>query len=180
MARRLLSLVLLVGANALAQTAPPIRPGLWETTPGPMLLDGKPMPGMADMKAQLEKLPPQMRAQMQERMQKQGMQFGSGSLRTCISAEMLKREDWGQPSQGRCKMTVTERSGSTWRWKSECSEPKSQGEGVTQFSGDSAYRSEMRWTSERGGKKQLMQTSAEARWLSNDCGGIAPLNKAKP
>jgi len=176
---KLATLLLLLATGAQAQV-PPIRPGLWETTPGPVLIDGKTMPGMADMQAQLEKLPPQMRAQMQAQMQKQGVQYGSGKVRTCISAEMLKREDWGQPTQGRCTTTITERSGSTWRWKAVCTEPKSQGEGSTRFTGDTAYSSDVRWTSERGGKPQLMQTSAAARWVGADCGGLAPLNRAKP
>jgi hypothetical protein len=175
MAHRLLSLALLLSSTAFAQT-PPIRPGLWETTPGQTLVNGKPMPGMGEMAKQMEQMPPELRKQMQAQMQKQGVQFGAGTVRTCISLETLQRNDWMQSNQGRCQTTITERSSGSWRWKASCAEPKGEGEGVTHFDGDRAYKSEMRWTTQQSGKPQLMQSSASARWISADCGGLAPLN----
>lgn len=178
--RLLPCLVLMLSTGALAQT-PPIRPGLWETTPGQTLVNGKPMPGMGDMAKQMEKMPPEVRQQMQAQMQKQGVQFGAGTVRTCISAETLQRNDWMQSGDGRCQTTITDRGGASWRWKASCEQPKGEGEGVTHFEGDRAYKSEMRWTTQRDGKPQLMQTSASARWLSADCGALAPPKpKAKP
>ncbi|MBN8503573.1 MAG: DUF3617 domain-containing protein [Burkholderiales bacterium] len=158
---------------AIAQT-PPIAPGLWENVPGPTLIDGKPMPGMADMSAQLAKLPPEMRKQMEQQMNAQGVDLGSGKVRMCISAEMLKQERWQQPREG-CQMEVTQRSGSEWRWKGRCTQPPGEMEGVTRFQGERAYTSQVRVSTQRQGKTQVMTMDSSARWLGADCGKLKPM-----
>ena len=160
---------------AHALDMPPIRPGLWESKPGPTLLDGKPTPSPAQMAAQLEHLPPQVRAQIQQQMQAQGVALGAGgSVRHCITAEMLKRQQWGQGHQG-CQITSTGRSGSTWRWSGQCTQPAGSMEGTTSLQGDTAYRSEVKVKTQRNGKSHLMTTTVEARWVSADCGAVKPV-----
>lgn len=169
--------LLLALPGALAQPAP-IAPGLWENTPGPTLIDGKPMPVMADLSAQLAKLPPEMRKQMQQQMNAQGVDLGSGKVRVCISAEMLKQDRWQQPREG-CQMEVTQRSGSEWRWKGRCTQPPGEMEGVTRFQGERAHTSQVRITTQRQGKTQVMTTEGSARWLGADCGALKPAVMAK-
>jgi len=164
----------LVAAPALAQS-PPIKPGLWEMKQLSMEVDGKPMPSMAQM-PQLAQLPPEVRKQMEAQMKAQGIDMQGGGIRTCISAEMLKQNQWGQnQGQGQqdCKMDVLERSGSTWRWKVQCKE--GQGEGSTVFNGDAGYTSDMHWRGTAKGQPQSMKTKVQARWLGADCGGLKPI-----
>ncbi len=174
--RCLLMLCLLAALPAAhALDMPPIRPGLWESMPGPMMLDGKPTPSPAQMSAHLDKLPPQMRAQVEQQMRAQGVEMGvGGSVRHCISAEMLKRQQWGQGQNG-CQVSGTERSGSTWRWKGQCTQPPGSMEGSTTLQGDAAYRSEVKVKTERNGKEHVMTTTVEARWVAADCGAVKPM-----
>lgn len=167
----------LVLPTAFAQPAP-IAAGLWENAPGPTLIDGKPMPGMADMSAQLAKLPPEVRKQMQQQMNAQGIDLGSGKVRVCISADMLKQDRWQQPREG-CQMEVTQRSSSEWRWKGRCTQPPGDLEGVTRFQGDRAYTSQVRVSTQRQGKTQVMSMETSARWLGADCGALKPVAPAK-
>lgn len=175
---RALALILLAGP-ALAQT-PPIKPGLWEMKQLHLEVDGKPMPTMdqmaPQMAQQMAQMPPEMRKQMEAQMKAQGLALGGGgAIRTCISAAMLKQNQWGQAQQGQqdCKMDVLERSGSSWRWKVQCR--AGQGEGSTVFSGDAGYTSDMHWRGTAKGQPQSMKTKVQARWLGADCGGMKPL-----
>lgn len=176
----LLALSALCLSPAAWSQAPPIKAGLWETRQLHSEMDGKPMPQMGAAMAQLDKLPPEQRKMIEQRMAQQGVGMQGGAIRMCISAEMLKQNAWShQPSQ-RCKMEVLERGGSRWRWKSSCTDPKGEGEGQTQFEGDSAYTSDMRWVTERNGQRHEMKMKTQARWLGADCGGIKPMQAPKP
>jgi Protein of unknown function (DUF3617) len=103
------------------------------------------------------------------------VQMGAGgSVRHCISAEMLKRQQWGQGQQG-CQITSTSRSGSTWRWSGHCKQPPGSLEGSTSLQGDTAYRSEVKMKTERNGKAHVMTSTVDARWVSADCGAVKPI-----
>jgi hypothetical protein len=176
---RTFALLLLVGTvtAAAADPAPPIRPGLWESRPIETLMDGQPLPKAPPI--DLQQLPPQVRAQMQKQMQAQGIELGAGgSVKHCISADMLKRQDWGQ-AQGGCQITTQSHEGNTWRWQGRCQQPPGQMQGSTRFNGDTAYLSEVKMTTQRGGKTQVMQSRVEARWLGADCGAVRPLQPPK-
>jgi len=176
---RALVLILLAGP-ALAQT-PPVKPGLWEMKQLQLEVDGKPMPTMAQMAPQLSQLPPEARKMMEAQMKAQGIDIGSGGgIRTCVSAEMLKQNHWGQSQQGEqdCKMDVLDRSGSTWRWKVQCK--GGQGEGSTVFNGSEGYTSDMHWRGTAKGQPQSMKTKVQARWLGADCGGLKPIQPPAP
>lgn len=169
---RLPALLLLAAAASAAADPPPIRPGLWESRPIETLIDGQPMPKPPAL--DLSQMPPQLRAQMQKQMQAQGVDLGAGgSLRHCVSAEMLQRQNWGQ-AQGGCQITQQSREGSTWRWQGRCNQPPGEMQGSTRFSGDSAYQSEVTVTSQRQGKTHVMKSRVEARWLGADCGKVQP------
>lgn len=168
----------LLSAPALAQS-PPIKPGLWEMKQLSLEVDGKPMPNMAQMAPQLSQLPPEVRKQMEAQMKAQGIDIAGGGIRTCVSAEMLKQNQWGQGQQGQndCKVDVMERGSSSWRFKVQCKE--GQGEGQTQFQGSEGYTSDMQWTGTQPGRTQKMKTKVQARWLGADCGGLKPIQPPK-
>jgi Protein of unknown function (DUF3617) len=168
--RTLLLPLLLIGPMALAQT-PPIKPGLWETTSGSMLLNGQPMPGMEQMHKQLAQLPPEVRRKMQA----QGVDLGGdGKLRVCLSAEMLKQDRWQQAPAG-CSLISQERSGNHWRFKGRCTQPPGEVEGTTTVQGDSAHSSEVKVTTQRDGKPFVMTMKSSSRWIASDCGAVKPL-----
>lgn len=174
--RSFLGIVLLLGGTALAQTTP-VKPGLWEMTPGPTLMDGKPLPDMRQLMGGLQQMPPEMRSKMEAQMKAHGVSLGAdGKVRSCVSAAQLEQGQWGQQQQqGSCKTQVLERSATRWRWKSVCTSPKAEGEGLAQIRGPEAYQVEMQWKSEREGRTHEMKTSATGRWLGADCGDLKPL-----
>lgn len=163
-----------LSTSALAQT-PPIRPGLWESTQGAMLMNGQPMPGLEQMRKQLAQMPPEVR----QKMQAQGMDLaGDGKVRVCLSPELLKQDRWQQPPAG-CSLVSQERSGTTWRFKGRCTQPPGEVEGTTTVQSDTAHSTDVKVTTQQGGKPMVMTMSSRARWVSSDCGAIKPLTVPK-
>lgn len=138
-------------------------------------LDG----AMAQMKAELEKMPPEQRKMMEEMMAKQGVAMGGGgaapgAIRYCVSKEQAERGDVPQDADGRCKRDSMERSGSTMRFKFSCTNPPSSGTGEITLSGDKAYAMKMVVDSTVQGKPQRMEMQQNGRWVSADCGTLKP------
>jgi hypothetical protein len=178
-------LIALAGLSSLglarAET-PPMKAGLWEVTRGSQTLNGQAMPDpSAQMAAQLQNMPPQMRKQMEAQMKAHGVQMNAGSggkaVRMCITQEMLAKNHW-QKTQDHCDTASLSHSGNTWNWKVKCTEPQAEGEGSTTFSGDTAYASKMHMTMVQEGKKQVMDMTMSGQWISADCGGLKPVGTA--
>lgn len=171
--------VLAAGPTLAANDVPPIQPGLWEMVTESQQINGQPVPDhSAEMLKQMKSMPPAMRQQIEAQMKAQGIQMvpgqGGTAVRMCLTAEMLKSNRW-QRNDGQCQTQVVSRSGNTWRWKSVCAQPPSQGEGTTTFVNSESYTGEMRSTADVGGKTQTMQMKHRARRVSGDCGGLKPM-----
>lgn len=175
----LLACALSATAHA-ADPAPPIKPGLWEITTTSQQIDGQAMPDIgAQMAEQLKAMPPAMRQQIEAQMKSKGLQMAPGqrggtAVRTCVSKASLDQNRW-QATQGDCRNQITERSGKTWKWKVNCTQPPSQGEGSTTFISPEAYTNDMRMTMSGQGQPQTMTMKHQAKWLSADCGGLKPV-----
>jgi hypothetical protein len=156
-----------------AQAAPPIKTGLWEIQPKGMGPGGMP----PELAAQMSKMPPEARKQMEAMMRSRGVEMSAGgqmALKVCLDEESLRKDTWNQAREG-CTHEVTERSNAVWRWKGQCAQPPSTLEGETRFTGATAYTSSVRVTTERKGKTATQEFSAEAKWLGADCKGVPPI-----
>jgi len=175
----LAALALVFGVGAQAQTAPPIKPGLWQIT-SDRQTDGQPAP---DLGEHLKQMPPEMRKRMEANMKQQGvdMSGGPGSMKICQTRESLDQGRW-QGEQGNCKTDFTSRTGSTWKWRSTCSQPPSQTEGEASFSNPESYTVKSSTTMTMQGKAQVTKMTMNGKWLGADCGGLKPIAppQAKP
>lgn len=179
----------LLAASMLAPTlaraatdVPPIKPGLWEMVTESQQINGRAMPDhSAQMLEQMKSMPPAMRKQIEAQMKAQGIQMvpnqGAGTaVRMCLTAEMLRQNQW-QRGSDRCENQVVSRSGNTWRWKMACPQPAAQAEGTTTFHSSESYSGEMRSTTDVDGTSQTMVMKHRARRISADCGDIKPMPK---
>lgn len=158
---------------AVAQDAPPIKPGLWEVKTE-RTVDGRKMPDPAE---RLRNLPPEARARMQSMMKDRGVGMGAGddgATRLCLSRESLDQGRW-RGSQERCTTEIVSRSAGAWKWRSTCRQPDSESEGEAVFSSSEHYtvRHSMRMTV--GGQERRSLMTMDARWLGADCGNIQPV-----
>lgn len=182
---------LVASASAAAQTAPPIKPGLWEVRTS-RDADGKPAPDMGD---RLKNLPPAQRAQIEAMMKQRGVALSSdgngATLKLCMSAESLAQGGWqgtGERSEHgateRCKSDVTERSGTTWKWHAACIDPEVVSDGVATFSssGDSYTVQLTNLVKSDSGVPRTTHLTLNARRLDADCGDLKPIGarSAKP
>lgn len=158
----------IVGATpVIAQTAPPIRTGLWEIN-GETGSAGGPTTSAME---RLRKLPPEARQRMAQR----GINLTEdGRLRVCLDRKALDSDAW----QGRsdCTTDYSQRSSSVWKWRSTC--PRVTVEGVARFAGPERYSVKTVVTTERQGRQVTGETNVQAKWIGADCGGIKPLASA--
>jgi hypothetical protein len=170
-------------SQAQAQT---LKPGLWEITQKTKV-GGQDMGAqMAQMQAQLAKLPPEQRKMMEDMMAKQGVSMPSASaaggtvLKVCMSKEMVERNQFNQAGgPGDCTHTQQPRSGNTMKFSFACKNPPSTGEGEVTFSGAEAYHTKVVVNTQRGGKAERGEVDSSGKWLSADCGAIKPMTLPK-
>jgi hypothetical protein len=149
----LFTTLLALAAQAQAAT-PPMRPGLWEVQSVSREMNGKAMPDpSAMMAANMDKMPPEMRAQ-----------------------DMISGNRWQQQHEGRCQNSGASQSGNTWTVSFTCQDPEAQGEVRTTFNGAESYSSDMTITSQRKGKPTQMHMRHQAKWLGASCGELKPMN----
>lgn len=167
-----------IGPAASAQTAPPIKPGLWEVQ---MEHEGAGMPKqMPDMGEHLKNMPPEQRKKIEAMMKERGvdMSGGPGRMRICLSKESLDQGRW-QGDQGRCKTDVLSRSATSWKWKSVCSEPQAVSEGEASFAGPENYTVKTSTTMTQGGQARTIKSTLNSRWVAADCGDVKPVQAPK-
>lgn len=175
-----LALVLLMGlglnlaGQARAQT---IEPGLWELRHEVRMPDRPDMEAaMAQMREQMKNLPPEARKMMEQQMSGMGVGLGrDGAIRNCVSPEEAKgdviRE--GEERDG-CTYTKVSRSGNVWRGSVACKDPQSQGEFTVTLHDSKHYTMEARMTGQDQGRPTRMEMKVDARFISADCGKLAP------
>ena len=156
---------------AQAQSAPPIKPGLWQVQ-SERELDGRKAP---DPMEQMKGLPPEARKQMEAMMKKRGIDMGEGGVqKICHSRESLDQGRWKGDSE-RCKTDITGRSAASWKWHSVCTEPPSEMEGEALFTSPESYTVKTLMTTHRKGQPQTMRMTMTAKWLGADCGELKPM-----
>ena len=119
----------------LAQTVPPIKPGLWE------LISQREADGQkaADPSEEVKRMPPEARKQFEAAMRQKGMDIGGGGpVKMCMSREVLDQGQW-QGRQGGCKTEFTSRTATSWKWRTQCAKPQASGEGEAAFASPEAY-----------------------------------------
>ena len=159
--------------SASAQTQ---APGLWEHSFSMKSAGGEMEKAMAEMKKQLDAMPPDQRQQMEQMMAGRGMTMGAqgSSLKFCVSKEQAARP--AEPRSGEnCSQQVEQRSASSVKYKFECTKPEpSSGEGEMTFQGDKAYTGTTRMTTQIKGKPQQVSMEMTGKWLGADCGDVKP------
>jgi hypothetical protein len=172
-ATRFVLLCLALAAAPAQAATPPIKPGLWQLHSSRVTQGGQ----SVDMAAQMKNLPPEARKRMEEIMKQKGMDIGSGdgSVKVCMSKESLDQGNWRGTQHG-CTTQLKNTSASTWTWHAVCTDPPSESDGEAVFASPEAYTVKNRTTVTRGGKKQSMDTTVQAKWLGGDCGNLKPMS----
>lgn len=160
---------------AQAQALPPIKPGLWEVA---MERDGAAQK-MPDMSERLKSMPPEQRKQVEAMMKQHGvdMTSGPGKLRICLNKESLNQGRWqgrGE-SDTRCKTDVSDRSSTSWKWHSVCTDPQSETTGEALFANSENYTVKSTTTMTLDGQTKTTQTTIHSKWVGSDCGDVKPM-----
>jgi len=157
-----------------AQTAPPIKPGLWEVQ---MERDGA-APQMPDMSEHLKNMSPEQRKQVESMMKERGvdMSGGAGKIRMCLDKESLNEGHWQGKEESRCKTDFSSRSSSSWKWHSSCTDPKSETDGEANFSNAENYVVKTSTTLSVNGQPKTSQSTIRSHWLGTDCGDVKPIS----
>jgi len=146
---------------------------LWELTSSNMQVDGQPLPDLQLMLGQLNNLPPEQRAMMEQMMQKQGVTLGGKGVRVCLTQDQVKTDNipLTDPKSG-CNQQITDRNGKTWKFRFSC--PKAQGTGVAQFVSDREFSTKVVGTFNATGAQQNGSMDTRAVWLGQQCGTVKP------
>ena len=159
-----------------AQAQTTLKPGLWEQVSTIRSDSGQIEKAMAEAQAQIAKLPPEQRQQIEKMMAERGVGIGgtTTTLRLCLSAADLERGNI--PVQaGECTQKLVSRDGSTMKVAFQCdTDPPSSGTGEIRIVSPTA--NEMTATVETtvNGRPDRLHTTQKGTWLGEDCGHIRP------
>jgi len=162
-----------IGFGAQAQTQ---APGLWEHSFSMKSQDGQMEKAMAEMQKQLAAMPPEQRKQMEAAMASRGVKMGAGgtSVKVCLTKEEAAKPPEARMNAGNCTQKDMQRSGNTMKFKYECTQPPSSGEGEMTFISDKAYSGKSIVNTQVAGKPQQMTMEMQGKWLASDCGDVKP------
>lgn len=160
-------LPLALSLSPLTASALDIQPGVWEVSSHNMQVGGRAMPGMQEMLAQMQNLPPEQRQMMEGMMAEQGIKLGAGGVQMCLTAEQIAAQEipLHDPDSG-CSNEILERGASVWKFRFTC--PQAQGEGETHFVSDKEFTTQVKGT--YNGQPSSMES--RARWVGADCGEL--------
>lgn len=161
-----------------AQAQKPL-PGLWEMTMNLQSGGADLGAGLAQMREQMARMPPEQRKMMEDMMAKQGVALNPGgaggmNVRFCMSKEQAESDDVPQDADGNCKRDSLKRSGSTLHFTFTCSKPPSKGSGEVVFTSNKAYTMKVQMDRSEKGKTQRVDLQQSAKWLAADCGTLKP------
>lgn len=162
--------------SVLSATAQTQAPGLWEHTFSMKSAGGEMEKAMAEMKKQLDAMPPDQRQQMEQMMASRGVKMGAqgSSVKFCLTKEQAARPAEPRVNEN-CTQQVEQRSGNTVKFKFECTRPEgSSGEGEMTYLNDKAYTGKTQMTAQVKGKPQQMSMEMTGQWLAADCGDVKP------
>lgn len=162
-----------------AAGAADIKPGLWEM----QMNFGNSAPGaqaksMAQAQASMDKMSKEERKMMQDMMAGMGMSMSKpNAIQLCITPEQAKARDYGSQNEPGCTHKVTSQNDKGFTVAFKCQD--SEGTASTRFLSDKAYETEMDITVTVEGKKQKIKQSTQSKWISADCGKLAPVSSQK-
>jgi hypothetical protein len=166
-----LTLALLLPATASAAR---IDPGLWEFSVEHLQADGELGQAMAEMRRQMESMPPEARRMMEEMLGSQGMGIdasGAIRLRVCITPEDLADGEFPTEVED-CRYDFIERQADRMRTRIECTdEGRTRGEGDIRILGRREWKGRFEVESRIDGRPTRMTIEQHARWIGNDCTG---------
>jgi hypothetical protein len=180
---------LMITATALlagpvsAQTAFKLQPGLWEQSMTMKTASGEMEAKMAQMQQQMATMPPAQRKMVEDMMAQRGVGVGgrNNTVKLCVSAEQAARSDVPNPQEGNCQQEVTQRSGSTVRYRFTCTgERPTSGEGEYTMTSPTEYNGRSTVVTQVKGQPEKIEMTHAGRWLGSDCGTIKPLKLNKP
>jgi hypothetical protein len=167
------ALVLAAAAlSAQAQTAPPIKPGLWQIH-SEREVNGQKMP---DASERMKNMSPEKRAQIAAMMKQHGVAAGAAGMgQVCYTRETLERSPWADQETD-CKTTFSNRSATSWKWHTSCPKSAYEADGEAVFPDHENYTVQSTSVSKIGEKVRNSHTTITAKWLGSDCGGLKPLD----
>jgi hypothetical protein len=173
----LITMFVVAGAHevARAQTAPPIKPGLWQVR-SEREVDGQ-KSKMPDMSEHLKNMPPEQRKQIEDMMKQRGVDMSGGSMndmKICLGKDSVDPDQW-QRNQGSCKTDYLSRTGTTWKWHTSCREPAAETDGEAHFNSSDSYTVKTATTMAIQGQTRTTRMTLNSKWLGPDCGDIKPV-----
>ncbi len=158
--------------SAIPALALDMRPGLWEFSSDNIQVDGRAMPGMAEMLEQMQALPPEQRKMMQDMLAAQGVQPSAAGLRMCLSEAQVKSRALPFQHEPGCTQAVDEQTDRLWRFRFEC--PDARGHGETRLLSSQEVVSVMETQYQVGTRDGSGKMQTHGKWLSADCGSLKP------
>lgn len=157
-----------IGVCMPLSAAEKIKPGLWE------------MNMTSDAMKNMPKIPPEQMKKMREMgihvpdMSDKGM-----TSKVCITREMAERDQMPmEQNESGCKATNYQRSGSVYSVDILCDGPslKGQGEVKGKLLGNESFTSTYDFKGSAHGQPVSQRHETSGKWLSADCGNVAPVN----
>ena len=102
------------------------------------------------------------------------MGVNGSSVKVCVTKEEAAKPPEARMNAGNCTQKDMQRSGNTMKFKYECTQPPSTGEGEMSFVSDKAYTGKTSVTSQVAGRPQQMNMEMQGKWLASDCGDVKP------
>jgi hypothetical protein len=169
------SVLALAALGATAQTAPKMKPGLWQIHIE-QERDGQKLPNASDrMKDHMKDMTPERRKQFEEMMKQRGVDpNATDAVKMCYSQKMVEHGAW--TDQGGCKTDFTDRSATSWKWHSVCSSLGYEGDGEATFSDADNFTVKSSGVATAGGKTVKSNSTRTGKWLSADCGDVKPMD----
>ena len=169
----MLGLLALIGLGifpAITQAQPKaVAPGLWEST----LTNPEMASAMAQMNAEMAKMPPAQRAQMEKMMSANGGGMGkNGATRVCLTPEMVKTDPSASMARPGCTHKMSW-SGNTAQMEFSCQNGE-KGRGEFVYASDKAYSG---WIEAQGKSIKPARMTIESKWVGADCGEVKPIKR---
>ena len=173
----LITIFVVAGAHGVAgaQTAPPIKPGLWQVR-SEREVDGQ-RSQIPDMSAHLKNMPPETRRQMEAIMKQRGVDMSGGNMndmKICLGKDSVDPSEW-QRNQGTCTTDYVTRSSSAWKWHTSCREPAAETDGEAHFTSSDSYTVKTATTMTIQGQTRTTRMTLNSKWLGPDCGDVKPV-----
>lgn len=172
--------VLLTAPAAQAQLQT-LQPGLWQYDVKLKSQSGQVEKALSEAQQRLAQLPPEQRKAVEKMMAEKGVNLDAGgtTLKSCLSAQDAQQNRIPLNLQKEnCSQTQTATGGGTLKVAFSCqSDPPVQGTGEITVLSPTAITGKAQVDTLVDGKADRLHLNQQGRWLSSDCGQIAPSSK---